>query len=157
MVSWWKSPPPRRTRSRYPAFPAAGPRPSKCQLGSSCRGCSRPPAAQAQRPAALVRNSRGRRRNPRGSRRPRDPCRVHGCRDPRRCHCLRDSSRREFRSRRSEFADRVLHTFSLFSANAGFRRVTMFDSRCVSTYRILSDKTAGCPCSRHDVPRLQRT
>lgn len=88
-VSWWKSPPPRRTCCRCPAFPAAGPRPSGCQPGSSRRGCSRPPADQAQRPAVLVRNSRGRRRNRIGSRRPRDLCRVHDYRGPRRCHCLR--------------------------------------------------------------------
>lgn len=89
VVSWWKSLPP-RMYCRYPAFPVAGLRPTGCQLDSSCQGCSRPPAAQAQRPAVLVRNSRGRRRNQRGSRRPRDLCHVHDFRGPRQCHCLRE-------------------------------------------------------------------
>ena len=85
MVSWWKSPP---HCCRYPAFPAAGLRPTGYQLDSSCRGYSQPPAAQAQRPAVLVRNSRGRRRNQRGSRRPRDLCHVHDLRDSKQYYCL---------------------------------------------------------------------
>lgn len=84
------SPPPRRTRCRCPAFSAAGPRPTECRPGFSCRGCSRPPAAQARLPAVLVGNSRGRRQNRKGSRRPRDLCRVHDCRGPKRYHCLRE-------------------------------------------------------------------
>jgi len=88
-VSCWMFPPPRRTCCRYPVLPVVGPRPSGCRPGSSHRGCSRLPAAQEQQSAVLARNSRGRRRNRGGSRRPRDPYRVHGCRDPRQCHCLR--------------------------------------------------------------------
>lgn len=90
MVFSSRCPPPRPPGRRCPTLPAAGPRLSACPLGSSPQECSPPLAAQALRPAVLNCNSRGRRLNREGSRRPRGLCRGHGYHDPRRRRYLPD-------------------------------------------------------------------
>lgn len=80
----------RRLGHRCPRFPEVVPRLWVCQPGSSRQEYLLLPVAQALRPAVLESNSRGRRLNQEGSRRPRDLCHGPGYLDPRWYRYLRD-------------------------------------------------------------------